>query len=94
MGVSQSGGLRCSFVELNAQGPRHTVTDMDSYAHDARTTVGHDLGQKVEERTAVEILLVLHDSTSHKERRTSTGTSAGIVGGSLAERWNQGPPEP
>jgi len=94
MGVGPSCGLRCRFVELNAQGPRHTVTDMDSYAHDARTIVGHDLAQKIEERTAVKILLVLHDSPPTKSGARRRAHQPGMVGGSLAERWNQGPPEP
>ena len=75
-----SCSLLCRPVELNAQGPRHTVTDMDSYAHHAYTIVGHDLAQQLEERTAVKILLVLHDSPL-QERLVSTAPWFGWLAG-------------
>src|SRR5690242_21382599 len=59
----RSCSLLCRPVELNAHGPRHTVSDVDSCAQDASTVVGHEATQKVEKSSDIErVRLMLHEA--------------------------------
>jgi secreted trypsin-like serine protease len=64
-----SCGVLCRVVELNAHGPRHTVTDVNSDAHYTCTIMGHDLAQHWRQNL----------SRAPRFTPTSTGTSVGMV---------------
>src|SRR5262245_36840225 len=56
-----SCGLVCRVVELNAHGPRYAVANVDSYVHHACGVMAYHLAQKVEESTAIEAPLMIHN---------------------------------
>src|SRR6185295_3928865 len=58
----RGGGLcgpLCRVVELDGQGPRHTIADVDSHVHHPCKFVVRNLGQKVKKATGVKPFLLM-----------------------------------